>query len=122
MVDLVHALPQPPQQGLAPGQALEGGSLGRREVLLHEEVTVLKEVCDLLGDPSAAAQQRLASGGDPSAGQLRGRAAQVLANLGRGMQGLTNYILHDVEAAELVGHWPEDSGQWARDTARSHRC
>ena len=93
------------------GDAHQGPSLGGSENMLHEEITMLKQVPDLAFDPLGLSG-RLAGGGRrrTPAAKLGPRGGQLPADLGTRVQDGFRQLLDDMELAELVGNLAEHPG------------
>ena len=112
-VDLVHNVSKCSQFGSPPGDAHEGAPLGGSQIVLHEQVAMLKQVSNLLFD-LLPVPGRLAGGGRTRtpAAKLGFRGGQLLADLGARVQHRLRQFLDDMKLAELVGNIAKDPGNW----------
>jgi len=106
---LVHDIAQGAKLGLAASDPREGALLGRSQVMGHKEMTMCKEVCDLLLESFLAAGLellRLRPG--TTTGQLRHLRLQPLAHLGHGLEHGFRELREDVEFTDLMRYGTKD--------------
>lgn len=108
---LVHDVPQRSQLALPAANPRERPSLGWRQLVLHEQVTMLKQVSHLLIDPAAALRSSAGRGRrrTPPA-ERRFGGGQFLADLGRCTQHRFGQFLDHMEFTDLMPHPAENLG------------
>ena len=119
-VDLLHDPPEGSQSRQTPGDAPQRPPLIRREVVPHEQMTMLEQVPDLpIEVPSPPDLPfRLRCDGAP-AGKLRLLRRQALADLSDGAEDRLVQFRQDVEPADLMLHGAEDLGNRLRIELRA---
>ncbi len=108
-VDLLHHCPEGPQLRQPSADALQRPVLTRRELTLHEEMTMLEQVSDfpLQVPASPGLSLRLRRAG-ASAGKLRLLRGQMLAHVSDGAEHGLVQLRQDVKVTDLMLHRTED--------------
>ena len=109
----MHNASKRSQLGPPPRDAHQGALLGWSQNVLHEQVTMLKQIPDFLLDPLGL-PRRFAGGGRrrTPAAKLGFHGGQLLADLGARVQNRFGQFLNDVKLAELVGNIAKNLENW----------
>jgi hypothetical protein len=109
-VSFIDDLSDGSQAGLSTCDSLKGLSLRRCQVVLDEQMTVVKQIGNLRFDAFLAGRQFAVGPRRSPSADLGKRGLQLTANLGHGLEDGLVQFGDDVELADLMADRPEDFG------------